>query len=226
MKKIHIAIVASLLAGFAVAAVTLQTITSPASPAAGTDGAVYFDQSAATEERIRALEAAVAEERNARQLLEEELLALFDELDALREAAPQTANAEQTPTAQAVEPSRAEFFRLRGRNMRSGEGRTDALVEAGFAPDRAAWIVQREDQLRLEAMQARFEAQRAGDMQAMFAANSRSETDMRTELGDLEYEQYLQAYGRPTRGSATRRKPQGFPAPSRPQAPVLGPGPA
>lgn len=47
-------------------------------------------------------------------------------------------------------------------------------------------------------MQARFEAQRAGDMQAMFAANSRSESGMRSVLGDLDYERYLQAYGRPT----------------------------
>ena len=37
----------------------------------------YFDQSAATEDRVFALEAAVAQERNARLLLEEELQALY-----------------------------------------------------------------------------------------------------------------------------------------------------
>ena len=40
----------------------------------------YFDQSAAIEDRIFALEAAVAEARNARLLLEDELQALYDEL--------------------------------------------------------------------------------------------------------------------------------------------------
>ena len=111
---------------------------------------------------------------------------------------PENSAAEQLETAEAVELARAEFRRQRSRTTDSGAGRTKALVEAGFSPDRAAWIVQREDELRLAAMQARFEAQRAGDMQAMFAANNRSGSALRDEIGDLEYEQYLNAYGRPT----------------------------
>ena len=198
MKKIHIAIVASLLAGFAVAAVTLQAIERPTKTDSNPGGAAHFDQTADTEARIRALEAAVAEERNARQLLEEELLVLFDELDALREATPEPVGQEEPGTAQAIELSRAEIRRQRGRLMNSSEGRTEALVEAGFSPDRAAWILRREDELRLEAMQARFEAQRSGDMQAMFAASNLSTSGLRSELGDAQYEQYLEAYGRPT----------------------------
>ena len=198
MKKTHIAVIASLLAGFAFAAVTLRTIEPQTINDSGPAAGGYFDQSAVTEERIRALEEAVAGERNARQLLEEELLALYDELDALREDGTKDAAPGQPPTAAAVELSRAGFFRQRGRIMDTGEGRANALVEAGFSPDRAAWIVRREDELRLDMMQARFEAQRAGDMQAMFAANNGSESPLRIELGDREYEQYLNAYGRPT----------------------------
>ena len=198
MNKNIVAVVVSLLAGFAVAAVTFKAIDHPASVPAGSDAAVHFDQTADTEARIRALEAAVAEERNARQLLEEELLVLFDELDALREEPPQPVESNEPSSAVAEASSRAEFLRNRGRLMSSSEGRAETLVDAGFSPDRAAWIVKREDELRLEAMQARFEAQRSGDMQAMFAANNRSESSMRNDLGDAEYEQYLEAYGRPT----------------------------
>ena len=199
MNKHYIAIIASLLAGLAVAAVVLQTAERPDTAPADPDAAAYFDQSADTEDRIRALEAAVAEERNARQLLEEELLALYDELDALRDGPTGGDEAVETPaTAQAVEMTRrAEFFRQRAQRYSSSEGRTEMLVDAGFAADRAAWIVQREDELRVEAMQARYDAQRSGEPQAMIDANSAAEGRLRGYLTDDEYGQYLEAYGRP-----------------------------
>ena len=59
MKKVSIAVGISLVAGFAAAAIVLSTTNSiPVSD---------FDETAATEERIRALETAVSEERQARQ---------------------------------------------------------------------------------------------------------------------------------------------------------------
>ena len=194
MKKTQIAIIASLVAGFAVAAVGLRSL-EPSTVSQPDQADAYFDPTADTEERIQALEAAVAAERNARQLLEEELLALYDEIDDLREDA-----AEPAPPAatEAVELPRTRFVRERTRTLSSGANREDALVEAGFTPDRAAWIVQREDELRLAAMQARFDAQRSGDPQAMAEAGALAANGMRNELGDLEYEQYLEGYGRPT----------------------------
>ena len=140
----------------------------------------------------------MAEERNARQLLEEELLVLFDELDALREPAAEPVEPQQPTEALAAQLARAERVRQRGRLMNTREGRIDVLVEAGFSPDRAAWILRREDELQFEAMEARFEATRSGDMQALFASRSLSNSSMRNELGDVEYEQYLEAYGRST----------------------------
>ena len=198
MKKIHIAIVASLLAGFAVAAITLQTIDRPAASQSNPAAADHFDQTADTEARIRALEAAVAEERNARQLLEEELLVLFDELDALRAPESESVQPSQPDAEQARVLGRTQSSRERARRLNTSEGRIDALVEAGFSPDRAAWILRREDELNLEAMQARFEAQRSGDRQAMFAAGNLSQSVIRNELGEAQYERYLEAYGRST----------------------------
>lgn len=202
MRKTYIAVAISLVAGFATAAIVLRS--NDAQPdAGGTAAGDYFDQSAETNERIRALEAAVAEERNARQLLEEELLVLFDEIDGLRDDAEQQADrqggqgvAEAVPLDAVPDEARRRF---QSRNSRSSEeGRTAALLDAGFSPDRAEWIMQREDELRLEALQARFEAQRSGDTQAMFTANNLSESQLRSELGVADYEQYLEAYNRPT----------------------------
>lgn len=154
----------------------------------------YFDQSAATGERIFALEAAVAEERNARLLLEEELQALYYELDELRNG-PDEATEERDAT---TEPRR-EAMRERADRFRAGDttqGRADVLIEAGFAPDRAEWIVQRESELQMDAMQAMFDARQSGER----PDRSRLDPDqtLRAELGDAEYEQYLEANGRST----------------------------
>ncbi|MDX1499325.1 MAG: PDZ domain-containing protein [Woeseiaceae bacterium] len=186
-------------AGLASAAIVLQSGEPGAAPPTAADPGLAFDQAASTRERLAALEAAVAEERRARQLLEDELLALYDELDRLgpapRGAEPVATNAEgEQPTG----PSRAELRERRTRFETSAEARTEALLAAGFTPDRAEWIRQREDELRVAAMQARFDAQRAGDMQAMFQAEMDSAAALRQELGDAEYEQYLEAMGRPT----------------------------
>ena len=154
----------------------------------------YFDQSAATEERIFALEAAVAEERNARLLLEEELQALYYELDELRSGPD-----EATEERDAITELQREAMRERADRFRAGDttqGRADMLIEAGFAPDRAEWIVRRESELQMDAMQAMFEARQSGER----PDRGRLDPDsaLRAELGDSEYEQYLEANGRST----------------------------
>ena len=197
----HPAIVLGVVAaaGLASAAIVLQSGGPDAVPQVAPDPGIEFDQVAGTGERLAALEAAVAEERRARQLLEDELLALYDELDRLGAAPgaaePAATNAEGGRDAEEV---RAEFRQRRARFETSDEARVEALIAAGFAPDRAEWIRQREDELRVAAMQARFDAQRAGDMQAMFQADMDPAASLRQELGDAEYEQYLEAMGRPT----------------------------
>ena len=154
----------------------------------------YFDQSAATEDRVFALEAAVAQERNARLLLEEELQALYYELDELR-SGPDEATEERDAAAEL----QREAMRERADRFRAGDttqGRADMLIKAGFAPDRAEWIVQRESELQMDSMQAMFDARQSGER----PDRSRLDPDqaLRAELGDVEYEQYLEANGRST----------------------------
>ncbi len=196
MNKLFMAVLISLVTGFAAGAILLGD--REAEPLAARVDAVARSPLVANEadKRLAALEAAIAEERQARQLLEDEILALFTEIEALRRDRGDVEISEaRTPPGPAPN---ADFFTSRRSFDESPTVRSEALLEAGFPPEQAAWILQREDELRIAALEARFEAQRTGDMQAMFAANTSSATLLREELGDADYERYLEAYGRPT----------------------------
>ncbi len=182
-----------LVAGFAVAAYKMNDRVS--APTAEFDSGDYFDTSAATEDRIRALEIAVAQERDARQLLEEELRVLYAEIEDLGDAQDER---DEPAVAEAQGNSFALDTTRRTRPDRSPEGRRIALVKAGFAPDRAEWIIQREAQLQVQSMQARFDARRSGEPMDPFDIGLNPDSALRAEIGDIEYEQYLRANGRPT----------------------------
>lgn len=185
-----------LVAGFAVAAYKMNDRV--AAPTTEFDSGDYFDTSAATEDRIRALEIAVAQERNARQLLEDELRVLYAEIDELGDARDAQDERDEPAVAEAQGNSLALDATRRARTDRSPEGRRIALEKAGFAPDRAEWIIQREAQLQVQAMQARFDARRSGEPMDPFDIGLNPDSALRAEIGDIEYEQYLTANGRPT----------------------------
>jgi len=185
-----------LVAGFAVAAYRMNDRAS--APVPVLDSVDYFDTSAATEDRIRALEVAVAQERNARQLLEEELRVIYAEIEELADVRD-AEQARDESTAAETQAERLAFeANRRTRPDRSPEGRRTALVKQGFAPDRAEWIIQREAQLQVQAMQARFDARRSGEPFDPFDIGLNPDQSLRAEIGDIEYEQYLTANGRPT----------------------------
>lgn len=68
----------------------------------------------------------------------------------------------------------------------------ERLVAAGFTADRAAWIQQRLEALAAQSQQA------LRDGTAAPGTLIAPERQLRAELGDAEYERYLQALGRPT----------------------------
>jgi len=154
----------------------------------------YFDQSAATEDRVLALEAVVAEERDARLLLEDELQALYDELDQIRSGSDELSEERDAEIQQQREALRERADRFRAGD--TTQGRADMLIKAGFAPDRAEWIVQRESELQMDSMQAMFDARQSGERPDRSRLNP--DQALRAELGDAEYEQYLEANGRST----------------------------
>jgi hypothetical protein len=152
-----------------------------------------FDASLPLEERLRALEQAVNDERYARQLLQEELFVLTSELESL--AAGRRAD---FGVDQSVAAERADVAPSASRRQPGADGRAARLVEAGFAPGQAEWILQRESQLQMEALQARYEAERTGDAMNFFQSRNAAGDALRSELGDADYERYLAAIGRPT----------------------------
>jgi predicted metalloprotease with PDZ domain len=194
MNRRVIVIALSLAAVIAAAAVVFLVREPLPNESATAIPSNYFDQSAATEDRIFALEAAVAEERNARLLLEDELQALYDELDQIRSDSDELSEERVTEIQQQREAMRDRADRLRGDT--TTQSRIDRLAEAGFAPDRAEWIVQRESELQMESMQAMFEARQSGERPDRNRLDP--ERALRNELGDTEYEQYLEANGRST----------------------------
>lgn len=196
MNNKVIAIALSLVAVIAAAAVVFsvrEPLPNQSAPAIPSN---YFDQSAATEDRIFALEAAVAEERNARLLLEDELQAIYDELDQVRSGSDEVSEERDAEIQQQREAMRERVDRFRAGD--TTQDRSDRLVKAGFAPDRAEWIVQRESELQMDSMQAVFEARQSGER--LDRSDSRLDPDnaLRAEIGDAEYEQYLEANGRST----------------------------
>lgn len=151
-----------------------------------------FDQSAPLEDRMHALEQAINDERYARQLLQDELFVLTEEIDLL------TADHTATGAADASSSPQTAAVPAGSRGTRGTEGRVARLTEAGFSPGQADWIVQRESQLQMEALQARYEAERTGNAMDFFQSRTAATDALRNELGDAEYQRYLDATGRPT----------------------------
>ena len=194
MNSRIVVIALSLVAVVAAAAVVISVREPLPNESATAIPSSYFDQSAATEDRVFALEAAVAQERNARLLLEEELQALYDELDQIRSGSDEVSEELDAEVQQQREAMRERAERFRAGD--TAQGRADMLIEAGFSPDRAEWIMQRESELQMDSMQAMFDARQSGER----PDRSRLDPDqaLRAELGDVEYEQYLEANGRST----------------------------
>jgi PDZ domain len=148
--------------------------------------------------RIVELERQLGAEIEKRTALEQRVGELGRALDELHAAAPARSGDTESPdsTLPPGAPDAAAAQRF-ARNFRpqTTEQRVSVLEEGGFSPDRAAWIEQRRSELQLQAMQAQY-AQRRGE--SVDPAQMRPEQTLRSELGDADYEKYLQAQGRPT----------------------------
>lgn len=197
MARTLLAIAVSLAVGFAIASWLGSpdpAVVPPENSEAAPTGQ-SFDPTASVDERILALEQAVNEERYARQVMQEELWFLSEEL--LRQSGSVPGDVAGDDTAQAAaEPqiSRSEEYRRRN----STEGRIERLIEAGFLPSQASAIMRRESELQMEGIKARYEAERSGDPSEYWRNRDMASDALRTELGDADYERYLTANERST----------------------------
>ncbi len=197
MKVIVLASLASVVVAFAVASWFYTAETDK--PSTSTSGVTSFDPALPVEERIAALEQAVSDERVARQLLQEEVFYLTSELDRLS-ADQAFGETSQSPVEEsenaAVDSGLSRREEWRRRN--SPENRMQRLIEAGFLPSQASMIVQRESELQMEAIQARYEAERNDEPFDFFGSREATSEVLREELGDADYERYLEANNRST----------------------------
>jgi hypothetical protein len=199
MKVAAVASIASFIAAFAAASWIYRADTTTEESPVSTQGVSAFDADLPVQDRVAALERAVSDERFARQLLQEEVFYLTSELDRLS-ADSDFVEGEEIGSGQADDDSsdsresRREAYRRRN----SLEGRMELLIEAGFLPSQASMIVQREAELQMESIKARYEAERSGDMTDYWRSRNNMSDALREELGDADYERYLLANERST----------------------------
>jgi len=195
MNKTILAIIASLAAGFAAGAWTTMEATPPATPV---DPVAGFDADAPLEARIAALEQAISSERDARLVLEEQLHGLYAELERFDSPEMDELLRTLAESSQAREQARAQqaVRRERGSRMQDMEEmRVGRLVAGGFTESRAQKILEFEDEARMAALQAEYEARRDGEEFDPWARAVDFQAVLRERLGDAEYEKYLTAQG-------------------------------
>jgi len=200
MSKIVIAIVVSLLAGFAVGAWLAgddpEGTTAP--PAAGS---VILDSDSSAEDRLSRLERIIAEEQDARIALEDTIAMLFEEIERLEGVGGPTV-AELKARAERENAARTKSRSVSGDDtdwIRDyQERRVDRLIDSGFSENEARRILEQESEAAFKALEAAWEAQRSGESIDRNSSDLDPYAIMRSELGDDTYAQYLEAQGQPT----------------------------
>jgi hypothetical protein len=198
MKLVVISSIASFVAAFVAASWVYRADTTTQERPASAQGGSAFDAGLPVQDRVAALERAVSDERFARQLLQEEVFYLTSELDRLSADSDFAQGEETSGQADDESGGSRESRREAYRRRNSLEGRMERLIEAGFLPSHAAMIVQRESELQMESIKARYEAERSGDMSEYWRSRNAMGDALREELGDADYERYLVANDRST----------------------------
>ena len=199
MNRIAIAVVVSLLAGFAVGAWVsgddaTRTANTPMleGELPGTEGS--------TEDRLLRLERIIAAERDARIALEDTIEMLFEGIERLEGAGDRNvlelkARAEQENAARESKRTRrdeAQWIRD------YQERRVNRLVEGGFSEGEARRILEQESEAAFQVLNSVWEAQRSGEPYDRYSDEFDPSAIMRSEMGDDAYARYLEAQGQPT----------------------------
>lgn len=89
--------------------------------------------------------------------------------------------------------------------------RRNQLISAGYTHAESEWLLQKEEALLVDAMQAQYAEQPADDTVDYLSARLDARAALRAELGDFDYERYLLATGQGTTIAVSRVVP-GSPA--------------
>lgn len=201
MIKILGVLAAGLAGGYLIGAAIAEA--PPAAESSLTPVATYFDESAPVAERLQALERTVAAERDARLVLEEQIMLLLEEIDRIDADGPAVISGEISELVASREQTAEQDAARRERRTarRSGNVRDrqlGMLTDAGFAPNRAESILDRSSELQWEAMQAQFDARSEGRSYNWADLETNPNWRLRQELGDDDYQRFLEAMGQGT----------------------------
>lgn len=202
-----VAIVVSLIAGFGAGAWWLGNAPVNSADPVQDPAADVTDPSMPLVDRLTQLELVIAQERNARMVLEDQLAVLLDEIERigsvdqsqlLERARQEQATRQEARRSRSAPPDFATMMRdLEAR-------RVDVLTRGGFSEDEAREVLRRESEAQYKAIVIAHEAQRNGEVADSTRANGSAQNLLRTELGDDEYERYLRAQGHPAAMQVTQ----------------------
>lgn len=197
MPRLAIVVVASLVIGLAAGA--WLTFGEPMGMEASESSSNPADEGALLGDRVLSLERELEEERNAREVLEEQLLAVFEQLDGY---GPEFDSSRSGPAgnerseAQDRSRSRQRDMVARMRDFRNQ--RIAGLVKNGYSEDEAQRLLKVEADAQFEVMQAVYEARRNGESLNLFSNSLNAQSTLRSRIGDAEYERFLIAQGERT----------------------------
>ncbi|MBT8089644.1 MAG: PDZ domain-containing protein [Gammaproteobacteria bacterium] len=207
MSRIIAAIAISLIAGFAAAVWLMRDGPDDGAKIPADVTASNFEAAAPIEERLFRLEQVTTEEREARLVLEDQLQALIEEIERIdasgsRAFTDRVGETDDTLSRRQPEQRARRDFVSMVRNFQ--ERRLNELVDGGFSEDEARRVLKQESEAQFKAMQAAHDAQRRGEEVDTLSAMSSPQALLRAELGDSDYERYLQAQGQATSIQVTR----------------------
>jgi|GEM_PF-598067 hypothetical protein len=159
------------------------------------------------EQRLSYLEEAIAEERELRIKLESEVASLRAVTESGSEEGARASGAERLAALAGEEglPEDLQAIRDQIAERRSGAVRESAeervlsnLVEAGFDEFQAEQIVRATEEVQMDLLNARYEAQQNGEEFNAFEMQAAATAQLRANLGEVDYERYLEATNQPT----------------------------
>lgn len=151
-------------------------------------------------ERLDRLEAGLDVEIALRQSLQAELVAITEQMTNLQ-AGDSERDRQDDPRREVIDRAAIQerfATRFANRTDNGSDRRLNQLVEAGFSPDQAQHITERESELQLEALYAQYDAIRDGEPSGPLTNGFDPQDQLRQELGDASYERYLDATGQST----------------------------
>lgn len=199
MPRLAILVAASLVVGVAVGA--WLSLDEAVDIGISNDASKATAESGSLGGRVLSLERELEEERNAREVLEEQLLAILEQLDGYGPGAgPQSRDL-------ATGLSASDEIQVRARNRQRDpiarirdfrDRRIAGLVENGYSEDEAKRLLKLESDAQFEVLRTLYEARRNGESLGPFTNSLSAQTALRAAIGDTEYERFLVAQGQRT----------------------------